>query len=408
MNFKKTMLTMLSVAMFSTPILADTISVNKLFLPPEDVKIVKNTDERFLLDIAIVYLIRKYMNERQKAESDLTKNVGDSRSMVYSPNAEIALNDFSDKLKDENSVMTVFDYINKNMTEGNLPQLGAIVDVTLEFLDTSQFRNRKFDKVKKFFKEVSKKSQDMTAYFMKPENRVNYVLYNRLEIAVPGENVFVYEEDEFSDDYIDNVEFETTRGETTGRAATDYSKILSNEEFIEESMTSEEIQTFLNNRKSCLKNEYNNTFPSSIIHDVCVEIGVNPKVMLVTIQKEKGLVSRETATKSRLDWAMGVGCYDNGKKNLRFKGLDKQVKAAGQTFRTWYDDGVSKDISKNNYKMKINYNKEFITLKNEATYSLYRYTPHSYDRVVFDKYGKKSGGNYLFVSVWKNFFKSFK
>lgn len=409
MKIKKAVLTILSAAMFVTPVFCETVSINRLFLPPEDIKIVKETPDRFIIDIAIVYLIKKYLNERQKADSDIINSVGDSRNTVYSPQTEKALNDFSEKLQDDNSVNTVYDFINNNMTEGNLPQLGPIADVTLEFLQTGNFQNRKYNKFKVFFKDISDKAQKMTEFFMKPENRAEYALYNRLELAVPGENVFVYEEDyvSFEDDITSDYDM-SVRGETSGRAATDYTKIISNSEFIEESMTSLQIQEFLNNRKSCLKDKYNNTYPSSIIHDVCVDIGINPKLMLVTIQKEKGLISRESATKSRLDWAMGVGCYDNGKKNLRFKGLDKQLKAAGETFRTWYDDGLSKNISQNNFKMKINYNKEYITVKNEATYSLYRYTPHSYDRVVYQNTGKKSGGNYLFVAVWKNFFKRFK
>ncbi len=184
----------------------------------------------------------------------------------------------------------------------------------------------------------------------------------------------------------------------------DFSRLIENAEFTDHvTMTASDIQQFLNSKNSCLKNAYRGQYPSQIIYDVCNEIKINPKVMLATAQKEQSLVTRRTATQHKLDWAMGVGCPDNGYHNPRYQGLDKQLAYAGRIFRRWYDDGLSKNVSQEGFRKRVNYGTAWITCRNEATYSLYMYTPHTVDI----RLNVRGGGNYLFCQIYIDFFGGF-
>ncbi|MFW5782042.1 MAG: hypothetical protein ACOCWO_01975, partial [Candidatus Muiribacteriaceae bacterium] len=192
----------------------------------------------------------------------------------------------------------------------------------------------------------------------------------------------------------------------TGDLSTDinYERLIENGEFVDKAtMSASDIQAFLESRNSCLKDIYRGKYPSQIIYDVCQEYGINPKIMLVSFQKEQGLISKTSATEYRLDWALGVGCYDDGTKNARFRGFEKQISSAARVYRHWYDDGVAKDISANGYRMRVNYNTTYQYMENEATYSLYRYTPHTYD-IHLSTHG---GGNLLFARVYITYFEGF-
>lgn len=125
---------------------------------------------------------------------------------------------------------------------------------------------------------------------------------------------------------------------------------------------------------------------------------VNPKFLLVLLQKEQSLISDTNPKQSQLDWATGYGCPDNWACNPYYKGFGKQVNSAALQFRYYIDHP-------NGYKYKAGNTYTFtnpygavtnepmsVTIENAATAGLYNYTPH-----VFN-------GNYNFFKLWKKYF----
>ncbi|HNY09965.1 MAG TPA: hypothetical protein PKK26_00095 [Candidatus Wallbacteria bacterium] len=174
-------------------------------------------------------------------------------------------------------------------------------------------------------------------------------------------------------------------------AAAANNSVISDDEFTNsEFLTKEELEKLLTDMGSPMAQEYDGIKPADVIIEVAKENNVNPLVILATLQKEQGLVqTKKKITKSRLDWAMGVGVYDDNSHNQAYKGFKKQITGAAHTFRKNFDAGVSALASKV-AKMKINYGKDSITPANAATYSLYAYTPHT-------------AGAKLFTSIYKSY-----
>lgn len=129
---------------------------------------------------------------------------------------------------------------------------------------------------------------------------------------------------------------------------------------------------------------------------------VNPKFLLVLLQKEQGLIEDPAPKQSQLDWATGYGCPDNWACNPYYKGFGKQVNSAALQFK-WYVEN-----NNNQYKYKAGNTYTFtnpygvitnepmeVTIENDATAALYNYTPH-----VFN-------GNYNVFKLWKKYFPRF-
>lgn len=124
---------------------------------------------------------------------------------------------------------------------------------------------------------------------------------------------------------------------------------------------------------------------AQIIYDISRACGINPRVLLVVLQKEQGLVQATIPSPYMYRAAMGYGCPDSdpGICGKVWTGLFNQVyKAAGQF--QWYGDpngsftylrpgrvvsvSLHPDASRN-------CGKKSFTLKSQATANLYYYTP---------------------------------
>lgn len=128
---------------------------------------------------------------------------------------------------------------------------------------------------------------------------------------------------------------------------------------------------------------------------------VNPKFLLVLLQKEASLIEDSSPTTSRLDWATGYGCPDSWVCNPYYKGFGKQINSASLQFRAYMNES-----EKYNYKAGQTYiinntptpycttaNQTMaVTPENKATAALYNYTPH-----VFN-------GNYNVYKLWNRYF----
>ncbi|MCF7795087.1 hypothetical protein K9M50_01905 [Patescibacteria group bacterium] len=125
---------------------------------------------------------------------------------------------------------------------------------------------------------------------------------------------------------------------------------------------------------------------------------VNPKFLLVLLQKEQSLIEETNPTQRQLDWATGYGCPDGSSCNPYWQGFGKQVNSAALQF--WWYMNYPKNY---NYKMGTTYtfNNPYGTIEtknitatpqNKATAALYNYTPH-----VFN-------GNYNVYKLFKRYF----
>ncbi|MFH0840604.1 MAG: hypothetical protein V1865_01280 [bacterium] len=124
---------------------------------------------------------------------------------------------------------------------------------------------------------------------------------------------------------------------------------------------------------------------------------INPKFLLVLLQKEMSLIEDSTPTQSQLDWAMGYGCPDGASCNPRWKGFGKQVNSAALQFRDYLDHPNYYSYKKGqtytftNRYASTDRGTTVVTPLNNATAALYNYTPHVYN------------GNYNFWNIWNRY-----
>ena len=142
---------------------------------------------------------------------------------------------------------------------------------------------------------------------------------------------------------------------------------------------------------------------------------VNPKVLLVLLQKEQSLIQKTDPNQKALDEATGYGCPTGQTCNPYWKGFGKQVNSAALQFLSYM-----KEPSRYNFKVGTTYiakdgftmlksvkravndysynsivtspNFVNVTIENQATASLYIYTPHIYN------------GNYNFFNSYNKYF----
>ncbi|MCX6794508.1 MAG: hypothetical protein NTY31_00700 [Candidatus Falkowbacteria bacterium] len=142
---------------------------------------------------------------------------------------------------------------------------------------------------------------------------------------------------------------------------------------------------------------------------------INPKFLLILLQKEASLVTDSAPPQDHLDWATGYGCPDSWVCNPYYKGFGKQVNSASLQFLDYMQDPQAYNfkvgqtyIAKDKYSIlksmarAINdgdYNSIIaspemvsVTPANQATAALYNYTPH-----VFN-------GNYNIYKLWNTYF----
>lgn len=166
------------------------------------------------------------------------------------------------------------------------------------------------------------------------------------------------------------------------------------------SMDLSEIESFLKNKPGVLS-KYEvmdpatglNKKASEIIYQAAQDYKINPKVLLVLLQKEQSLVENPSPSQYNFDWATGYArcdsCGPSDSTALRYKGFAKQVDGAAGALR-YYLDSSSQSWLK---QAGIIYNIDSIPVipANQATAGLYTYTPHF-------------RGNYNFWRIWNRWF----
>lgn len=122
---------------------------------------------------------------------------------------------------------------------------------------------------------------------------------------------------------------------------------------------------------------------ASIITKAAQACGINPAVLLVTLQKEQGLLtaSSDRLTPRRYDIAMGYACPDTGPCRKEFEGFAKQVYyAARQLVRYGLEDNKYDFYAQQAHSVQFNKNPKcgaaVVFIENRATAALYNYTPY--------------------------------
>ena len=110
------------------------------------------------------------------------------------------------------------------------------------------------------------------------------------------------------------------------------------------SMSAADIQAFLDSRPGMLKT-YNTPShalvlfgpmgpvksAAQIIFEAAQAANINPRVLLVMLQKEQSLIERAPAKgQYTLDWAVGMGCPDTGSRKVQYQGFGNQIWWAAQ------------------------------------------------------------------------------
>ncbi|WP_150306933.1 hypothetical protein [Planctomonas psychrotolerans] len=164
-----------------------------------------------------------------------------------------------------------------------------------------------------------------------------------------------------------------------------------------------------------------------ILYKVGQACGINPQVLIATLQKEQSLISGPIArapSNSRLDRAMGYACPDNtvipGYCDPAFGGVYNQLyKAAWQfkryanppgtsAFFTKFRPGTTANVQ---YNVPVSCGTKPVYIRNQATANLYYYTPYTPNQAALNNlYGTGNGcsayGNRNFWVYFNNWFGS--
>ena len=178
-----------------------------------------------------------------------------------------------------------------------------------------------------------------------------------------------------------------------------FSQLLSNREFTDtQAATSQEIQQFLESKNSFMADfEVDSLKASEILVQVAQEKGINPWLLVTTMEKENSMVSRQHQPRQGvMNSAMGYGHTDHGKKTGRHNSFENQIRRGASLLHDLYTEGQQQSFP---HSMKVDFGKRTIKVRNAATYALMRYTPHTVDTSL----RKVGGGNYLFRNILEDF-----
>ncbi|MDR2973785.1 MAG: hypothetical protein LBV00_03580, partial [Propionibacteriaceae bacterium] len=217
--------------------------------------------------------------------------------------------------------------------------------------------------------------------------------------------------------------------------------IISDEDFYNSSaMDAGQIQSFLEQKGSschagsapCMK-DYRQSTPThaadaycgryegssnesaaQIIDKVSKACGINPQVLLVNLQKENSLITSQSPSTWSYRTAMGYGCPDTAECDAAYFGFANQVYRAARQFKLYaafpnsfsYRAGAWNNIL---YNPSSSCGSSPVFIKNQATASLYIYTPYQPNAAALaNLYGTGDGcsayGNRNFWTYFTDWF----
>ena len=136
----------------------------------------------------------------------------------------------------------------------------------------------------------------------------------------------------------------------------------------------------INGHTVCLAEEnMNGESAAHIIWQAAQDYRINPKVLLVLIQKETGLITDPIPNSWDYQRTAGYGCPDTAACSEKYYGFKNQIRNAAYLFRIVMDGNSSYyPIGYNNmrYSPDPNCGSSTVYIQNLATSALYRYTPY--------------------------------
>lgn len=209
-----------------------------------------------------------------------------------------------------------------------------------------------------------------------------------------------------------------------------------------DTMSIGDIQNFLNSKVSscnagytCLRGYYENpangasnygglvpagaVSAAEIIYSYSKQFNINPQVLLVTLQKEKGLVTSRQPIRSQYTEAMGFGCPDNRLPGAPtcdpgYGSFSAQIYQGARHFRGYIDKPAgwfvpfTTGVNSIAYHPNASCGRGNVNIENRATVALYSYTTYQPNQAALNAQyatgdGCSSYGNrnfYLFFTDW--------
>jgi LysM repeat protein len=135
-----------------------------------------------------------------------------------------------------------------------------------------------------------------------------------------------------------------------------------------------------------------NITAAELIYDIARACGINPRVILVKLQKEQGLITSTDPSPRAYDFALGMDCPDSPSGcSAASAGFFWQLyKGVGQL--NWYSNPAGSFtwlkpgsvISRAYYPNRPSCGSQSFTLQNKATAALYYYTPYVPNQAALD------------------------
>jgi hypothetical protein len=124
-----------------------------------------------------------------------------------------------------------------------------------------------------------------------------------------------------------------------------------------------------------------NKSAAQIIYEVGISCGVNPKVLIVLLQKEQSLITDDWPWSIQYRSATGYGCPDTAPCDTEYYGFFNQVYNAARQFKRYakYPDDYNYAGNTTSYILynpNTNCGGSMVQVLNQATAGLYNYTPY--------------------------------
>ena len=157
-----------------------------------------------------------------------------------------------------------------------------------------------------------------------------------------------------------------------------------------------------------------NKSSAEIIYDVAQACSVSPKVLLVLLQKEQGLVTDDWPWPVQYRSATGYGCPDTAPCDAEYYGFFNQVYQAARAFKRYRANPVNYVAGRNNsilWNPNSGCGRSDVIIENQATAGLYTYTPYRPNQAALNNlYGTGDGcssyGNRNFWRMFNDWFGS--
>lgn len=152
---------------------------------------------------------------------------------------------------------------------------------------------------------------------------------------------------------------------------------------------------------------------AEIIYRAQTACGISAKVILVTLQKEQGLVTSRAPTVVALSHAMGMACSDSAPCDPTFSGFALQVVGGARQLKAYYATAFARQPGYYSILFHPNTScgSSVINIQNYATAALYNYTPYQPNAAALtNMYGTgdscSSYGNRNFFRYYTDWFGS--